>query len=57
MFGKDCEIMSKTEILLNRIENLTDEQFELLVTLWIQQEQEFAQVLPTDPQTYLQPSA
>ena len=33
MFGKDCEIMSKTEILLNRIENLTDEQFELLVTL------------------------
>ena len=49
--------MSKTETLLNRIENLTEEQFEQLVNLWLQQDPESVQVLPADHQTFLQPSA
>lgn len=44
MFGrKECEIMNKKQELINRIEKLTPEQFELLLTLFSQQEQEFVQ--------------
>ena len=36
--------MMKKQDLINRIEKLTDEQFELLITLFAQQEQESVQV-------------
>lgn len=52
---KDCETMNKKEELIKRIEKLTPEQFELLITLFAQQEQESVQVDQSDHQTFLQP--
>jgi hypothetical protein len=52
-----CEIMNKRKELIERIEKLTPEQFELLIDLWLQQEQESVRVSQSDRQTFLQPSA
>ena len=53
MFGrKECEIMNKKQELINRIEKLTPEQFELLLTLFAQQEQESAQGVPVENPSY-----
>ena len=52
-----CEPMNKRQELINRIEKLTPKQFELLISLYFQQEQEFVQVEQSDHQTSLQPSA
>lgn len=49
--------MSKTEELLQRIENLTQEQFDLLIDLYFQQDQEFVPNVQVERQTLLQPSA
>ena len=38
--------MDKKQELIERIEKLSDAQFELLITLYSQQEQEFAQAAP-----------
>mgnify|MGYP003315047841 CR=1 FL=1 len=46
-------IMNKKQELINRIEKLTPEQFELLLTLFAQQEQESVQVDQSDRQTFL----
>ena len=53
---KECQAMNKKQELIQRIENLTDEQFELLIALYSQQEQEFAPIVLIEPQTFLQPS-
>ena len=53
---KDCEIMSKKEEVINRIEKLTDKQFELLINLFFQQEQEFVRADQSDRQTFVQPA-
>ena len=53
MFGrKECEIMNKKQELINRIEKLTPEQFELLLTLFSQQEQESVQVVQAGNPSY-----
>lgn len=44
--------MDKKQELIERIEKLTDEQLELLISLYSQQEQEFAQVFPPVPLTF-----
>ena len=54
---RNCETMSKKENLLKRIEQLTEKQFEMLIYLYFQQEREFAQVVQSDHQTFLEPSA
>ena len=48
--------MNKRQDLINRIEKLTDKQFELLINLFSQQEQEFAQVGQVEHPTFLQSS-
>jgi DNA-binding MarR family transcriptional regulator len=50
-----CETMNKKQELLDRIEKLTPEQFELLIALYSQQEQEFVQDALTEHQTFLRP--
>lgn len=52
-----CKKMNKRQELIDRIEKLTPEQFEQLIALWIQQEQESAPTSQSDHQTCLQPSA
>ena len=53
MFGrKECEIMNKKQELINRIEKLTPEQFEKLLTLFSQQEQESAPTVPIGNPSY-----
>ena len=52
-----CETMNKREELIERINQLSPEQFEQLIDLWIQQEPEFVQVSQFDRPTFLQPSA
>ena len=53
MFGrKECEIMNKKQELINRIEKLTPEQFETLLTLFALQEQESVQAVPVGNPTY-----
>ena len=47
--------MNKKQELISRIEKLTDEQFEMLITLFAQQEQEFVRVAQVDRQSFLQP--
>jgi hypothetical protein len=49
--------MNKKEELIDRIDKLTPEQFELLIALYSQQEQEFVRVSQSDHQTCFQPSA
>lgn len=52
---KECQAMNKKQELIERIEKLTDEQFELLIALYSQQEQEFVQDALIEHQTFLQP--
>lgn len=52
---KECTTMNKKQELIERIEKLTDEQFEMLITLFSQQEQGFVQVDQSECQTFLQP--
>ena len=49
--------MEKKQQIIDRIEKLTDEQFELLISLFSQQEQESAQASQFEPLTSFQPSA
>ncbi len=51
---KECTTMNKKQELIERIEKLTDEQFEMLISLFAQQEQESVQVDQSDRQTFLQ---
>ena len=48
---------NKKEELIDRIDKLTPEQFELLIALYSQQEQEFVQASQSVHQTCFQPSA
>ena len=43
------------EELIDRIEKLSPEQFELLISLYSQQEQEFVQASQSDHPSFLQP--
>ena len=47
--------MDKKQDLIERIEKLTDEQFELLIALYSQQEKEFVQDALIEHQTFLRP--
>ena len=49
--------MNKKQDLIERIEKLTDKQFELLISLFNQEEQENVQSSQSVHQTSLQPSA
>ena len=49
--------MNKKEEIINRIEKLSDEQFELLIALYSQQEQESVQASQSERPSFLQPSA
>ena len=48
--------MKKKQDLINRIEALTDKQFELLMHLWSQQEQASERVSPPEHPSYPQSS-
>ena len=48
--------MDKKQELINRLEKLTDKQFELLIGLFNQEEQENVQSLQSARQTFVQPS-
>ena len=48
--------MEKKQDLINRIEKLTDEQFELLIYLYSQQEQESVRVSQFEHPSFSQPS-
>jgi hypothetical protein len=48
--------MDKRKAIIERIELLTDEQFEALIVLWSQQEQEFALSGQVERQTSPQPA-
>ena len=55
-FRKECKPMNKRKKdLINRIEKLTDKQFEMLINLFAQQEQESAQGVQAVRQTFLRP--
>lgn len=54
---KGMYTMNKKDELIERINMLTDEQFEKLILLYSQQEQESVQAAQVDRQTFLQPSA
>ena len=54
---KGMFLMNKKDELIERINMLNDEQFEMLILLYSQQEQESVQGAQVDPQTFLQPSA
>ena len=56
LFRKESEIMNKTQELIERIEKLTPEQFEMLIALYSQQEQEFAQASQVEPLSFPQPA-
>ena len=45
--------MNKKEEIINRIEKLTEEQFELFIYLYSQQEQESAPTSQVENQTFL----
>ena len=49
-----CKPMDKKQDLINRIEKLTDEQFELLISLYFQQDLKFAQDGQVEHPTFLQ---
>ena len=53
-YRKECESMNKKQELIERIEKLTPEQFELLIALYSQQEQEFAQASQVEPPSFPQ---
>ena len=48
--------MNKKQEIIKRIEKLTPEQFELLIGLYSQQEQESVQVSQSDHPTFLRPA-
>ena len=48
--------MDKKQEIIKRIENLTDEQFELLIALYSQQEREFVRASQSEPLTFPQPA-
>lgn len=52
-YRKECLAMNKKQELIERIEKLTDAQFELLIALYSQQEQEFVPDVPIEPPTFL----
>ena len=52
---KECETMNKKEELIQRIEKLTPKQFEMLISLFAQQEQESVPIAPSEHQSFLQP--
>lgn len=53
VFGrKECAIMNKRQDIIDRIEKLTPEQFETLLTLYSLQEQESAPAVPVGNPTY-----
>ena len=52
-YRKECEQMNKAQELIERIEKLTPEQFEQLITLYSQQYQEFVQVSQVEPPSFL----
>ena len=54
---KGMYTMNKKDELIERINMLTDEQFEKLILLYSQQEQESVQDAQVDRQTFLQSSA
>lgn len=54
---KGMFLMNKKDELIERINMLNDEQFEMLILLYSQQEQESVQGAQVDLQTFLQPSA
>ena len=53
---RDVKTMEKKQELINRIEKLTDKQFELLISLYSQQEQESVRVSQFEHPSYFQPS-
>lgn len=53
---RDVKSMEKKQDLINRIEKLTDKQFELLIHLYSQQEQESVRVSQFEHPSYSQPS-
>jgi hypothetical protein len=48
--------MNKKEELIKRIENLTPKQFEMLISLYSQREQESVQVSQPEHPTFLRPA-
>ena len=48
--------MNKRQELITRIEKLTDKQFELLINLYSQQEQEFVRVSQSEHRSSFEPS-
>ena len=54
---KGMYTMNKKHELIERINKLTDEQFEQLIHLYFREEQESVQDAPADHQTFLQSSA
>ena len=56
MVRKECKTMDKKQDLIERIEKLTDKQFELLISLFSQQEQESVRVGQVEHQSFLQSS-
>ena len=54
---KDCSPMNKRQELIERIDKLTPEQFELLIALYSQQEKEFVQASQFEHPSFLEPSA
>ena len=53
---RDVKTMEKKQDLINRIEKLTDKQFELLISLFSQHEQETVRVSPPEHPSFSQPS-
>ena len=51
------ENLSQREKIIQRIMNLSNEQFEQLIALYSQQEKESVPISQSDHQTYFQPSA
>ena len=50
------ERMNKKQEIIERIEKLSEEQFELLIALYSQQEQEFVPNARFEPLTFPQPA-
>ena len=48
--------MTKKQNIIDRIENLSEEQFELLLTLYSLQEKESAQAVPIGNPSFFQPA-
>ena len=53
---RDVKTMEKKQDLISRIEKLTDKQFELLISLFSQQEQESVRVSQFEHPSFSQPS-